>query len=147
MNTSVHWRAYATNLLSREFLEIARGHLNPGGMITYNGSGSDDAFKTAASVFPHARRYENFILGWMAPPDLPPALIEKRLWAMTLDGKPILDPAAEADRRVVAGIANRKLVTIAEVEAASRRKLEIVTDRNMVTEFRHGSAISGAAPH
>ena len=100
MNTSVAWRAYATNLLSREFLLIVRRHLNEGGVVHYNASVSDDAVKTAASVFRHVRRHVNFVLAGDAP-FLPPAPeFERRLQALTLDGRRAVDPRhRRRDRR------------------------------------------------
>ena len=44
MNTTFSWRAYSTNLLSREFLTEVRSHLEEGGLVAYNGTGSPDAF-------------------------------------------------------------------------------------------------------
>ena len=41
MNTTYHWRAHATNLLSVEFLELLRNHLNPGGAAIYNTTDSE----------------------------------------------------------------------------------------------------------
>jgi spermidine synthase len=35
-NTTFHWRSNASNLLSVEFLELIRSHLNPGGFYFYN---------------------------------------------------------------------------------------------------------------
>ncbi|QQS11971.1 MAG: hypothetical protein IPK81_20960 [Rhodospirillales bacterium] len=52
MNTSVHWRAYATNLLSREFLEIARGHLNPGSTTAASSSMSTTAAAGSSATRP-----------------------------------------------------------------------------------------------
>ena len=61
MNTTYHWRNYSTNLLSREFLQLAKRHMNPGAVITYNATGSPDVLRTADSVFSHAFRYVNFV--------------------------------------------------------------------------------------
>jgi spermidine synthase len=38
MNTTHHWRSHATNILSAEFMEMARGHLLPGGIFYCNRS-------------------------------------------------------------------------------------------------------------
>jgi spermidine synthase len=34
-NTTPHWRAHVTNLLSAEFLALAKSRLNPGGILFY----------------------------------------------------------------------------------------------------------------
>ncbi len=51
-NSTYHWRSGATNLLSRDFLELARNHLNPGGVHYYNTTQSLDVLLTGATVFP-----------------------------------------------------------------------------------------------
>src|SRR5205814_7857201 len=40
MNTTFHWRNHISNLLSTEFLQIAKAHLRPGGVLFYNTTGS-----------------------------------------------------------------------------------------------------------
>ena len=50
MNTTFHWRAHTTNLLSEEFLRLARAHLRAGGILHYNTTGSEDALKRAFRV-------------------------------------------------------------------------------------------------
>ena len=52
MDTIYHWRAHATNLLSVEFLELARGMLKPGGILYYNTTFSPEAQRTGAMLFP-----------------------------------------------------------------------------------------------
>src|ERR1700730_13545433 len=46
MNTSFHWRNHISNLLSVDFLRIARGRLNRGGVLFYNTTGSEDVMAT-----------------------------------------------------------------------------------------------------
>ena len=62
MNTTMHWRGSATNLLSREFLEMTKRHLRPGGAILYNTTGSLNARKTGCEVFAHGVRVVNCML-------------------------------------------------------------------------------------
>src|SRR5690606_8887529 len=59
MNTTFHWRAHATNLLSVEFLELVRNHLKPGGAAIYNSTDSARVQRTACEVFPHVVRVIN----------------------------------------------------------------------------------------
>lgn len=61
MNTTFHWRAHATGLLSADFLNIARTHLNPGGVIFYNTTSSPEVLVTGARTFPHALRIQSFL--------------------------------------------------------------------------------------
>ena len=140
MNTTVHWRAFATLLLSREFMTILARHLAPGGIATYNSTDSPDSFATAAAVFPFARRYENFVYVGDRDFVVPPAEIERRLLAAEALGLPLLDAADPAVRDAVARLAETPFVTLDEVARATGRPLEIVTDRNMITEYRHSPA-------
>ena len=59
-NTSIHWRAHTTNLLSVEYLRLIRAHLRPGGVYYFNTTSSDDALKTAFVTFPYGVRFLNF---------------------------------------------------------------------------------------
>ena len=61
MNSSFNWRANASNLLSTEFLQLLRHHLNVGGIALYNTTSSGDVQLTGASVFPYALRLSNFL--------------------------------------------------------------------------------------
>ena len=60
MNTSFHWRAHSSNLLSTEFLHLVRAHLNPGGIEYYNTTWSREAQATGATAFSHALRVVYF---------------------------------------------------------------------------------------
>ncbi|MCX7985417.1 MAG: methyltransferase domain-containing protein [Bacteroidales bacterium] len=79
MNTTYHWRSQINNLVSREFLELCRSRLNPGGVMYYNTTGSEDIVFTAAHVFKYITRYSNFV----ACSDSPfPANYEQKLAAL-----------------------------------------------------------------
>src|ERR687883_626729 len=53
-NTTHHFRANVTNLLSVEYLRLLRGHLSDGGIALYNTTGSEDVQFTGATTYPHA---------------------------------------------------------------------------------------------
>jgi SAM-dependent methyltransferase len=61
VNGTWHWRSGATHILSREFLEEAKRHLAPGGVVYWNTTGSLDVVYTATGVFTHVTRYMNFV--------------------------------------------------------------------------------------
>jgi spermidine synthase len=147
MNTTWHWRAHATNLLSREFLELARRHLRPGGLVYFNTTWSPDAMKTATTVFPHALRVLNF----MAASDAP-ILFDGARWERTVrglrdrSGRPAFDQADE--------FAGARLDSLIMLPASldqpprwyglERREsllrnvayARVITDDNMVPEWR-----------
>jgi predicted membrane-bound spermidine synthase len=91
MNTSYYWRNHSSNLLSQEFLQIVRKHLNRGGVFLYNTTGSDDVIATGLSVFPYGFR----IVNALAVSDSPLVLDRARWMAVLLgyiiDGKHIVD--------------------------------------------------------
>ncbi|MBX3192943.1 MAG: hypothetical protein KF819_38515 [Labilithrix sp.] len=146
MNTTWHWRAHITNLLSTEFMQLARAHLAPGGIFYFNTTSSEDVQRTAATAFPHAMRVYNF----MAVSDAP-LVFDKMRWAATLasftiDGEPAIDRTTEEGRKffdeLVAyadgiheeptseGLESRERI-LARTHAA-----RVVTDDNMVPEWR-----------
>jgi spermidine synthase len=91
MNTSWHWRAHASDLLSKEFLELARLHMSPGGLLFYNATGSHDVYKTALAVYPYVLRVVNF-----AAASDSPFSVDKEVWKdvleeYSLDGERIFD--------------------------------------------------------
>lgn len=57
MNTTCHWRAHLTNLLSVEFMKMARAHLSSGGLFYFNARWSPDVEKTAMVTFPYGMRF------------------------------------------------------------------------------------------
>jgi spermidine synthase len=61
MNTTWYWRAHTTNLLSNEFMQLARAHLSPRGIFYFNTTWSPDAMKTGMSAFPYGMRCLNFL--------------------------------------------------------------------------------------
>jgi spermidine synthase len=144
MNTTFHWRGYATNLLSREFMEIVRDRLRPGGIFYLNTTWSNDVQRTAALTFPHALRVVNF----MAVSDSPIAFDEAR-WKATLlsatsDGKLLLDPADPRYEPVLRDLlalgstySNEERYAIETRESVLERTRGgvVVTDDNMHPEF------------
>jgi spermidine synthase len=136
MNTTLHWRANAGMLLSQEFLNLIRHHMAPDAVMTFNTTGSDDAFYTATRVFRHAYRYVNFVYaadfdfrGRKTTPQT------RALYAsLQLDGQPLFAPASPAIDRFMA----QPFVTIEEVQRHVNRPLEMITDQNLITEYKYG---------
>ena len=91
MNTTWHWRAHITNLLSTEFMELARAHLLPGGLFYFNTTSSLDVKKTAVTTFPYAMRVYNFMAVSDAPLTFDKGRWERTLAGFTFDGQPAID--------------------------------------------------------
>jgi spermidine synthase len=147
MNTTYHWRAHLTNLLSTEFLQLARRHLRPGGVLYYNTTGSQEVLKTGVTEFRYGMRFLNFLALSDRPLAMDGDSWRARLLAWRIDGKPVLDLSKPLDReRLEKTLANASPSAVGnsdafpvEYEASIRqrsREKRIITDDNMGTEWR-----------
>jgi spermidine synthase len=147
MNTSFHWRAHMSNLLSVEFLRLVRSHLKPGGVFYYNTTGSPEVLLTGATVFPYSLRVWNFL----AVSDRP-IVVDKLRWEACLadyriEGTRVFDltdPTQRANLSEVVSLAD----TLGSEDPAREKAMEwgdtirrrfsgkrLVTDDNMGTEW------------
>lgn len=133
-NTSYYWRANVGNLLSREYFLDCRRHLNPGGVILANTTGSYDVFTTAQSVFPDVYRYTNF----MVASDHPLTKDIARLWEVRRPDGKLFQPGNTKPESVVAWLATVPLEPAAQFLARHGTAGEVITDDNLLTEYRHG---------
>ncbi|MGD0509133.1 MAG: hypothetical protein ABSA27_15130, partial [Terriglobales bacterium] len=147
MNTSYAWRSNMSNLLSSEFLQLVRRHLNPGGVHFYNTTGSQEAMLTGVSAFPFGMRVANF----MAVGDTPLSLDAKRwlevLSRYKIDGQPVFDLSREQHRRRLLEVMNMATTMDRDpqpgfytLESASHIRahtasVRVITDDNMGTEW------------
>lgn len=127
-NTTWHFRAHATNLLSTEYLALTAEHLAPGGVLFFNTTGSRDAQLTAAKSFPHAYRVLNFMAVGNDP-----IVLDKERWRRVLtsyevDGRRVFDLGSAAHRErleeVLSLIDKPVPPTEAELLAEWRRNVE-----------------------
>jgi len=147
MNSSFHWRAHMSNLLSADFLRIVRRHLDPGGVFYYNTTDSGEVQITGATVFPYALRVMNFL----AVSDRP-LVVDKNAWrdalvAYKIDGQPVLDLSQARDRQALSqtlamadGLAQPESAAKALMECGGTIRLRnrdkrVITDDNMGTEW------------
>lgn len=136
MNTTFHWRANSSMLLSQEMMALVNRHLADKGVITFNATGSVDAFYTASTVFKEVRRYQNFIYGanWdpFAAASNPDAwqVLEK----VSVDGRPGFPQGSQKWRE----FAKVPFVRLERDLERLARKPELITDDNMLVEYRYG---------
>ena len=144
-NSSYHWRANATNLLSAEYLQLIREHLNPGGVFFYNTTGSGEVQLTGATVFPYGLRVDDFLVVSDSPIQVDQERWRNVLSAYRIDGKPVFDLAQPHDLASMNGIlAYANIVTDGRHDAMEyvetlRPRLQgkrIITDDNMGSEWR-----------
>jgi len=133
MNTTFHWRANATTILSKDFLLLAKQNLNDGGWVYFNPTGSEDAIHTAADVFRHITTIGNVVAASDAP--LPPSSTElqERLALFNVN-RPTF-PDTIAGRVRLAAFAARDLHDQG-AQFRDRADLHVITDDNLWTEFK-----------
>lgn len=149
-NTTWHFRASVTNLLSVEFLELVRQHLNSGGVFFYNTTDSARVQRTGCLVFPYGARFKNH----MVVSDKPIAW-DFRRWRRTLetyriDGKAVFETRRAADRALLDELSGFEKSLDSKAAHAAKRPIEpcpdllertagkqIVTDDNMGSEWLH----------
>ncbi|MFL5264898.1 MAG: fused MFS/spermidine synthase [Anaeromyxobacteraceae bacterium] len=147
-NTTYHFRANASALLSAEFLALVRAHLEDGGVAIYNTTGSARVQRTGCLAFPDGLRFSNQLVVSAAP-----LALDFRRWrgvleAYRIDGRAVLDLSREADRGTLAWLMSLEGALAAdpagpgaELERcpallARTAGVEPVTDDNMGSEWR-----------
>jgi spermidine synthase len=103
-NTTFHWRAHITNLLSVDYLRIIRQHLAAGGVYYYNTTDSSDVLHTGTAVFPYALRVMNFLAVSDSPLVVDQEAWRKALVSYRIDGKPVLNLELARDRQRLAEV-------------------------------------------
>ena len=150
-NTTYHWRDHSTGLVSYEYFQMVRPHMNPGGIYYFNSTESEETMATALAVFPNGLRVINFL----AVSDSP-IVVDKSRWASVLqrysiDGKSCFDPVNPTSARIL----NAYSLLADSVNAAPRfigmessdslrarlKSKLIITDDNMGWEWKGGVVI------
>jgi predicted membrane-bound spermidine synthase len=149
MNTSYYWRNHSSNLLSVEFLQIVRKHLNCGAVFLYNTTGSDDVVATGLSVFPYGLRIVNALVVSDAPLALNRARWKAVLMSYVIDARHVVDvndpkQITKLDEIVnipedPTGVRFYSVENNDELRARLKNRL-VITDDNMGLEWR-------ATPH
>lgn len=142
MNTTHHWREFASALLSREFLAEVRAHLTREGVAFWNCTESPRASRTGMEVFPHTMMVMNHCLASNMPmePDLD--RWQKTLAAYRIDGQPVI--AADQIEGVLDFLKGESLPVPGDMWHWCRRPAmeaawggaEIITDDNLGHEYR-----------
>ena len=139
-NTTFHWRANSANLLSAEFFREMRQHMRPGAIAAVNTTGSLDVYRTAQEVFPFAARFHSFVYGADRDFRGPAAEALARLAGCRVGERAAFAPEQFEPGGLAHHIASDSLVTVAEFLAGQpTADIGVVTDQNLLTEYRHGS--------
>jgi spermidine synthase len=149
-NTTFHFRANATNLLSVEFLELIRRHLNSGGIFFYNTTDSARVQRTGCADFAHGARFTNHMLVSDRPIAWDFQRWRRTLESYRLDGVPVFDTKRAPDRAVLDRLMSAQQSLDPKAAHADDRPIEpcpdllartagkqTVTDDNMGSEWLH----------
>lgn len=153
MNTTIHWRANSTNLLSQEFMQILHSHLKPGGVFFFNTTASADAELTACTAFPNVVRVANFLAVSDAPMQVDKQQLTQMLINFKIDGKSVIPaPTGPDAQQLLATISkdadraiNHTGHGMFEYGASlcpNVKGARVVTDDNMAVEWEHELAKS-----
>jgi spermidine synthase len=135
-NATFHWRSHATALLSTEWLELIRRHLNPGGLYYFNPTGSLPAVWTAATAFPYANFIGNSVVVSDSPIEFDQPRAEKLLAEYRLDGQLVVDPSLPSYREVLDKyIRKARPVSSRKALLSMTEEPQIITDDNMLSEW------------
>ena len=134
-NTSFHWRANSSHVLSAQFLELAARRLAPGGIVYFNTTGSAAAARTACASFASGLRFANFMAVGNGRVEFNAERFKDALRIYRIDGRsPFNGPAApwlEANLPRLLSPAN--LETCPSILARTETA-RIITDDNLAAE-------------
>ena len=146
-NTTWHFRANTTNLLSVEFHDLIKSHLNPGGIFFYNTTSSLRAQRTGCLDFADGARFINHMVVSQTTIQWDFARWRRTLAAYKIDGRPVLDLTRQEDRAKLDGLTTWQTDVAAGTEQtpiepcssilARSAGSQLVTDDNMGTEWRY----------
>lgn len=136
-NTTFHWRSNASNLLSKEFLDLIRNHLREGGIFFYNTTASARVLYTGASVFRHALRVMQFVVVSDSPIPMDLDRLKRRLWTYPREGKTVFDRSRPGDEARVNEVIAALSMELEREDSILSRLLgtRLITDDNMGTEW------------
>src|SRR5580700_10093366 len=145
-NTTWYYRANVTNLLSSEFLDLVKQHLNPGGIFFYNTTDSARVQRTGCLAFADGARFLNHLVVSQTPIRWDFPRWRHSLETYRIDARPVFDLSRREDRAeldrlqswetsLTARNAPRPIEGCADILARTVGK-QPVTDDNMGSEWR-----------
>ena len=137
-NTSFHWRANSTHILSEEFLALAARRLTDGGIVFLNTTFSLAAARTACAGFRSGLRFFNFVAVGDGPVAFDAERFKATLRAYRIDGLPPFDGgSADAEPWLAENLP--RLLSPSNLETCSHllarsETTRLITDDNMASE-------------
>jgi spermidine synthase len=153
-NTTFYFRANVSNLLSVEFLDLIKDHLEPNGIFFYNTTGSTRVQRTACLSFPYGARFTNHMVV-----SLSPIAWDFNRWRRTLenyriDDRPVVDSSHPEGRETIEHLIAMEKDLLPGATETDAKDIEpcveilvrsagknVITDDNMGSEWRHALAL------
>lgn len=137
MNSTYHWRSNTSNLLSEEFISIIKKNLNIKGIFAYNATGSIDSFYTTSENFNFSYRYSSLIYASDYDFNLNASDVIERIKNLKQNyaNNKLSDNENQA---IESTFKNFNFTKFEQDLILIRRKPEIITDKNMLTEYKFG---------
>ena len=137
-NNTFSWRAYSTNLLSREYMQLMASRLKPGGIASFNTTFSSDVLETARQVFPFVERRTNFVYGSASDLSHSRDMSEQRLRELRLDNSPVFEPDAFESGGLARDMIDNPFLPHESQFAGLSESPGVITDQNLLVEHAHG---------
>lgn len=146
-NTTWHWRALASSILSVEYQTLVRARLAEGGAFMLQTTSSPRVYRTAAAVFPHTLRLLNLVVASERPLDIKPERWRAALERYSIYGEPVFDLSQESHRTrldhivsIGAALGTEEEGRFFSLESSERVRARVqaerpITDDNMGTEW------------
>lgn len=143
MNTTWNWRAYASNLLSADFLNIIEQSLAKEGVLYYNTTKSLDAYYTAQSVYDYVYKYKFFVLASNNPVIINQSMIKDNLCQLkNYKTKQPVFATQEQCAQAAEVIMSNPLLPYKDIDMTELGRVPcIITDNNMITEYKYGKGL------
>lgn len=133
MNTTFYWREHSTNLLSIEFLQMAKKHLKENGVMYWNTTGSKDVMFTAANAFAYVSSFVNFVAASDAPFNLSKAEREKNYSFFYRNGQPEFEKN-DSTRSIKNRLINYEFPVLKD--SLLKQPFWLITEDNMASEYK-----------
>ncbi|WP_201578460.1 spermidine synthase [Psychrobacter okhotskensis] len=143
MNTTWNWRAYASNLLSADFLKIIKQSLALDGVVYYNTTQSLDAYYTAQSIFDYVYQYKFIVLASDSEVVIDLAIIQQNLCKLEnyKSKNPIFKSEQEC-HQATQRIMDTPFISYKDIDMSKlNRESQLITDNNMITEYKYGKGM------
>jgi SAM-dependent methyltransferase len=145
-NNTFTWRAYSTNLLSREYLQLMAAHLRPGGIAAFNTTYSGDVLRTARCVFPFVERRSNFVYASRNDFSHPAPHAEEALRELRAAGIPVFDTKTFSPGGLARAIIDTPFMPRDMQFSGLSPFPQVITDQNLLVEYAHGKILRDVLP-